>query len=668
MKMRKCFVKISNAFRHKPMHAPPDGAHLGDAAEVEEQLRHGNACADDESARRDKVREASSFNSDKTKHTNNLASDKLKECNDKSTDSADKATDSTNTTAKSTKAIAKATHVDGNVNEVYAGRAGQARQLENLVEKKKKKDKSKYFMRSATSPSLGEQTPDKHTCADNAALLSTSDMGDIAVCRRSHECGGTGDNGNSARSSTRSSGRSSGIFRLFLGSGKKKKKTKHADSEYEKEGKNGKKHGADADEKVKKKYSLRDEKAPLAVMDQQQLEFDEDELKALPKVCNTSGNTRARGGGETDDIETQLLDKPDDKGAYNESNTHSSANAKSDNGDTPESETHRYRFSGNVDIMPNCRVDAKGTAGSIKRAKVQNERSYISEYKSFVENEKPNLIGTPFPETEAFNFEQVLNRKTSERHSSVHTAEARNDLAKCHAEIPKTPEEIEYEANMAAESADVMTPLPHNLTFTSGRKSLTMARPLASDIADMLRNLDANTLRINNMSVEEKIELMRRFEQPQQQEKEKQLHATIAHHPHHQNHHAHSAQQQQHNSLCRSNSSRNSLNPLRLAMENRIVLQGSTGGLTERPQAVGDGGHIGDSTCDSDDEHVEVVLRRKFIDYPGGEKMTISTCLYERRQPECPKLKLLVRSQQSDNRDEGSGEVGNVLDVRRGWE
>ncbi|XP_069963993.1 high affinity cAMP-specific and IBMX-insensitive 3',5'-cyclic phosphodiesterase 8 isoform X2 [Bactrocera oleae] len=658
MKMRKCFMKISNVFRHKPVYAPPEGEYYDDAPEVEEYVRHSDAYVDDESARYGKVREASTDNIDKTnvrtaavkaKRTTNLASDKLKECNDKS---ADKAAHSANTTTKSTNAIGKAMRIDGNVNEMYAGSAVPAGEREKVVEKKKKKDKSKYFMRSATSPSLGQQNqPDKNTCVGNAALLSTSDMGDIAVYRSSHEYSGMGDNKNNARSSTRSSGRNSGIFRLFLGSSKKKKK--NGDNETEMEEKNAKKQQEDGDMKVKGRYNGREEKAPLAEMEQQQLGFDEDELKALPKISKTSSNTTA--------VKAQLSDKPDDKSVDNKSSAHTYANAKGDKAYTADADTHRYRANGSMDIMAESRVDTKVAAGiaGIKTVKAHDERSYISEYKSFVEDEKPNLIGTPFPETEAFNFEQALNRKTSERHSRVHTAEARIDLTKYRTETPKTPEEMEYEANMAAESADIMTPLPHNLTFTSGRKSLTTARPLASDIAEMIRNLDANTLRINNMSVEEKIELMRRFEQPQQQDKDKQVH-----HPHHQNHHAHSAQQQQqHNSLRRSSGSRNSLNTLRLAMENRIVLQAPSAGTTQQLQTVADGGDRGESTCDSDDENVEVVLRRKFVDYPGGEKVTISTCLYERRQPECPKLMLLVRSQQSDNRDEGSGER-SLMDVK----
>ncbi|XP_029406744.2 high affinity cAMP-specific and IBMX-insensitive 3',5'-cyclic phosphodiesterase 8 isoform X2 [Bactrocera dorsalis] len=660
MKMRKCFVKISNAFRHKPAYATPEGEHYNDAPAVEGYVRHSNAYEDDESARRGKVWEASTANNDKTsartaavtaKRTNNLASDKLKECNDKSVDSVDKATDSANTTTKSTNAIAKATRIDGNVNEVYAGRAVAAGERAKVLEKKKKKDKSKYFMRSATSPSLGEQSqPEKNTCAGNAALLSTSDMGDIAVYRSSHECGGMGDNRNSGRSSARSSGRNSGIFRLFLGSSKKKKRDQDGGSEAEMERNKENKQEKHGDMKGRERYSAREEKAPLAVMEQQQLGFDEDELRALSKDSKTSSNTTA--------VKARLLDRPDEKSAGNKSNTHTYTNSKGDNAAAADDATHRYHPNGSVDAVTESRVDAKGAAGvaNNKTTKSHDERSYISEYKSFVEDEKPNLIGTPFPETEAFNFEQALNRKTSERHSRVHSTDARIDLTKYRNETPKTPEEIEYEANMAAESADVMTPLPNNLTFSSGRKSLTTARPLASDIAEMIRNLDANTLRINNMTVEEKIELMRRFDQPQQPDKDKQVH-----HPHHQNHHAHTAQQQQHNSLRRSSGSRSALNPLRLAMENRIVLQASAVGATQQMQ--GEVGGMGESTCDSDDEHVEVILRRKFVDYPDGEKVTISTCLYERRQPECPKLKLLVRSQQSDNRDEGSGER-SLMDVK----
>ncbi|XP_030387371.1 high affinity cAMP-specific and IBMX-insensitive 3',5'-cyclic phosphodiesterase 8 [Scaptodrosophila lebanonensis] len=71
----------------------------------------------------------------------------------------------------------------------------------------------------------------------------------------------------------------------------------------------------------------------------------------------------------------------------------------------------------------------------------------------------------------------------------------------------KTPEEMEreYEANVAAEGQDVMTPLPRST------RSLSMAafgtasgRNMQPEIIEAIRNLDAQALRLNNLTLEDK--------------------------------------------------------------------------------------------------------------------------------------------------------------------
>ncbi|XP_023037008.1 high affinity cAMP-specific and IBMX-insensitive 3',5'-cyclic phosphodiesterase 8 isoform X2 [Drosophila willistoni] len=62
----------------------------------------------------------------------------------------------------------------------------------------------------------------------------------------------------------------------------------------------------------------------------------------------------------------------------------------------------------------------------------------------------------------------------------------------------KTPEEIEleYEANVKAEAGDIMTPLPRSLTFSMGRQMQT-------ELVEVIRNLDTQTQRQNNLSMPE---------------------------------------------------------------------------------------------------------------------------------------------------------------------
>ncbi|XP_053964942.1 high affinity cAMP-specific and IBMX-insensitive 3',5'-cyclic phosphodiesterase 8 isoform X2 [Anastrepha ludens] len=691
--MHKCFVKIANVFRQKSTNPPTEVEYLNGVSEVD--MRHGGAYLDNVGERESNEREVGEANSEKAntqtagvkdkQRPNNISSDKHKECRDKCSDNIDKTINATTSTSTSiiTNA-AKPQRVDGIVNSVLNERIAARNKRGNEVVKQKE-NKTKYFLRSATSPSLGKVEHD-------VGMMSSTDMSDV-VYRCSYQGGGAGENRNSARSSTRSSG----IFRLFLGSSKKKKNEKGKDKEKEKE-KEKKKECGNEKEKEKAKKKGKEKVAPLAAMEPQQLGFDEDEEKAFTKV-NKSSNIAPKALKEmrtdagvdkkkntSNDIKAELLHSTNDKSARRKIATH--INTTTCGKDIDDSDTHRYSAKGDVDVTSEAAVDIKCMPHHAKTKSIEahDERSYISEYKSFVEDERPNLIGSPFPETEAFNFEKALNRKTSERHSSPLVdiqnkcgVDVKAQLSSSHANLndyilghtngltPKTPEEIEYEKNIAAESADIMTPLPQNLTFHSARLSLSTGRTLASDIADMIRNLDANTLRINNMTVEEKMELMKRFEQPQQQQQhEKQLQTSQIHHPHYQNHHA--SNTNQHSPLRRASSARN-VNPMRLAMENRIAMQATaltstTASVSAAQQLQGVGGGGADeSTCDSDGENVEVVLRRKFVDYPGGEKVTVSTCLYERRQPKCPKLKLLVQSQNNENREEGSAER-SLMDVK----
>ncbi|KAH8390843.1 hypothetical protein KR215_000100, partial [Drosophila sulfurigaster] len=89
----------------------------------------------------------------------------------------------------------------------------------------------------------------------------------------------------------------------------------------------------------------------------------------------------------------------------------------------------------------------------------------------------------------------------------------------------KTPEqmELEYEANVAAERGDIMTPLPRDprpqgMTFAGdaaaagvgmgmGNNSVGGGRNMQPEIVEAIRNLDAQALRLNNLTLEDRCQL-----------------------------------------------------------------------------------------------------------------------------------------------------------------
>ncbi|XP_032590128.1 high affinity cAMP-specific and IBMX-insensitive 3',5'-cyclic phosphodiesterase 8 isoform X2 [Drosophila grimshawi] len=97
----------------------------------------------------------------------------------------------------------------------------------------------------------------------------------------------------------------------------------------------------------------------------------------------------------------------------------------------------------------------------------------------------------------------------------------------------KTPEqmELEYEANVAAEGRDIMTPLLRNtrslnMAFGGGGIGGSVApgpgggvgRILQPEIVEAIRNLDTQALRLNNLTLEDRIRLTQQQQQQQQQQ------------------------------------------------------------------------------------------------------------------------------------------------------
>ncbi|KAH8299824.1 hypothetical protein KR044_006455 [Drosophila immigrans] len=87
----------------------------------------------------------------------------------------------------------------------------------------------------------------------------------------------------------------------------------------------------------------------------------------------------------------------------------------------------------------------------------------------------------------------------------------------------KTPEqmELEYEANVAAERGDVMTPLPRDprpqgMSFVAGAGAVGgssgVGRNMQPEIVEAIRNLDAQALRLNNLTLEDRCQLTQRQE------------------------------------------------------------------------------------------------------------------------------------------------------------
>lgn len=163
----------------------------------------------------------------------------------------------------------------------------------------------------------------------------------------------------------------------------------------------------------------------------------------------------------------------------------------------------------------------------------------------------------------------------------------------------KTPEEMEYEAKVAAEYEDVMTPLPTN----AKHHQFAFGRNLRPEIAEVIRSLDANALRINNLTVEDKFELLRRFDSTQQARRH-----------------------------GRGNSYVRSMPPPGHSIQIDLGLSSQT---HEEQQD-----DMSESTIDG------VVLRRK-------SSKTLDEAhasgLYERRQPKSPKLKLVLEGKWKEN-------------------
>ncbi|KAH8416079.1 hypothetical protein KR222_007712 [Zaprionus bogoriensis] len=75
----------------------------------------------------------------------------------------------------------------------------------------------------------------------------------------------------------------------------------------------------------------------------------------------------------------------------------------------------------------------------------------------------------------------------------------------------KTPEqiELEYEASVAAERGDIMTPLPRDprpqgLAFSEAGNGVGVGRNMQPEIVEAIRGLDTQALRLNNLTLEER--------------------------------------------------------------------------------------------------------------------------------------------------------------------
>ena len=165
---------------------------------------------------------------------------------------------------------------------------------------------------------------------------------------------------------------------------------------------------------------------------------------------------------------------------------------------------------------------------------------YIEEYQTMLDDShsSPMLQPNKFEFEKVFNLsggdnkeEQALRPLVQSLRASLYSSSiSQNDWTGMSyltagdksAPAAKTPEEIEYEANATAEGRDIMTPLPRNnsaaaLLVNSNTSNLPFGHNLTPEIAEIIRNLDANTLKLNNLTPEDKLELMLRFEPTQQQ-------------------------------------------------------------------------------------------------------------------------------------------------------
>lgn len=279
----------------------------------------------------------------------------------------------------------------------------------------------------------------------------------------------------------------------------------------------------------------------------------------------------------------------------------------------------------------------------------QSSHTYIQEYKSFVEDNRRSLINSPLPlslppDIDLFATDEILKRPSTINTNLRHSIE--RDLLKLpkvlsrpsstppnvvdtgnvsivvNTEVieAKTPEEIEYEAKVAAESEDVMTPLP---TDTQTKQlAFGVGRNLQPEIVEVIRNLDANTLRINNLTVDDKVELLRRYEGKYQNR--------------------------------RHSRGNNNVRFMTTTETNNQTVQQQLQPLQSQDDS-------------SDSDYGDVVLRRKV---PSTLKVDHSRSnLYERRQPKGPKLKLILENKKPNTSNETNSITlckmpGNETEVR----
>ncbi|XP_055839050.1 high affinity cAMP-specific and IBMX-insensitive 3',5'-cyclic phosphodiesterase 8 isoform X2 [Episyrphus balteatus] len=142
-------------------------------------------------------------------------------------------------------------------------------------------------------------------------------------------------------------------------------------------------------------------------------------------------------------------------------------------------------------------------SGSYQKNSNKSCKSYQTVNKCVIQDEKTTIT---LPNTVMCDNKNIEKTPINSDDDSCHSVQLR-------VKIPPyfcvqngcslTPEEIEYERNVFEEGADIATPLP-----SSKQVSFTDDRP---EIAEVLKNLDSYALQINNLTVEDKSELINRF-------------------------------------------------------------------------------------------------------------------------------------------------------------
>ncbi|KAM7342957.1 phosphodiesterase 8 isoform 2-T2 [Cochliomyia hominivorax] len=356
----------------------------------------------------------------------------------------------------------------------------------------------------------------------------------------------------------------------------------------------------------------------------------EDRRKNVVKTSNLKKNATADITNETD-LDNNTLQLSETNNNANKNLIISLNERKEINSVLQQIETTSTK---NISNTPKQKSEINTTklqinevTNTLDESNKQNKHTYIKEYKSFVEDNRKSFINSPLPSSlprdiDFFASEEILKRpKTSinvrnstEREllkllkvkssppSTSYVVEVGNMPIMLNNKIneAKTPEEIEYDASVAAESEDVMTPLPTD-TQTKNHHSFAVGRNFQPEIVEVIRSLDAKTLRINNLTLDDKLELLRRFENRCQHRRHSQGNGNI---------------------LLLSTES-----------NNEIVQQ-------IQP--------LKDQQDDSSDlsEYSDVVLRRKVQN--SIKKDLSRSNLYERRQPKGQKLKLILENKRSN--------------------